>query len=557
MSDPLYRSGGHIVARALSQHGVETAFCVPGESYLEVLDGLYDETGVNVVACRHENGAANMAEAYAKLTGRVGVAMVTRGPGACHAAIGVHTAFQDSTAMVLLVGQVAREHLGREAFQEVDFRQMFGPLAKAVDQPMSAADLPDAMAWAFATASSGRPGPIVLALPEDILREQTDAPDVPPRPVRLAAPDTVQMNSLRALLMDAERPLILAGGGGWQGLTEIGIEAFAALNGIPVCTSFRRMDLLDNRHPLYAGEMGIAPNPALVQRVRDADLLLVVGARIGEMTSQGYTLLDAPVPRQTLVHVHPDPAELGLVYTPDLAIAASVTGFAQAAAHMAPVPGDVKDRWVDWAHAAHTDFLSWASPPGDEGKLDVGHCMKTLDDLLPDDAVITVDAGNFSGWPQRFLTFGGGRRLLGPTSGAMGYSVPAGVAASLTAPTRTVVSCVGDGGFGMTGNELATAAQYGAKPIIIVFNNGQYGTIRMHQEKRHPDRVIATALQNPDFAALARAHGGHGEVVKKTEDFQPAFDRARTSGTFAVIDLRTNPDRITTRATLDAIKGTG
>jgi acetolactate synthase-1/2/3 large subunit len=548
------RTGGQVVARALRAHGVDAAFCVPGESYLEVLDGLYDEKGVRVVTCRHENGAANMAEAYGKLTGRVGVAMVTRGPGACNASIGVHTAYQDSTAMVLLVGQVARAHLGREAFQEVDYHQMFGPLAKDVIQPMSADALSEAVAGAFHTAATGRPGPVVVALPEDLLRDETEAPDAAPLPVRGGRPDPSEMERLRRILADADRPLILAGGGGWHGLTEAGIEDFAQANGIPVCTSFRRMDLLDNRHDCYVGEMGIGPNPKLVRRVRDADVLIVVGARLGEMTSQGYTLLEEDNPKQTLVHVHADPNELGKVYPPALGIAASVTGFAQAVARLTPVD---KARWADWLADARADYEDWRTPPADEGALDLGLCMMQLDALLPDDAVVTVDAGNFSGWPQRYLTFGGGRRLLGPTSGAMGYSVPAGVAAAVTAPERTVVSCVGDGGFGMTGNEIASALQAGVAPLVLVFNNSMYGTIRMHQEKRHPNRVIATDLMNPDYAALARAHGCYGDMVAVTEQFLPAVESALASGKPAVIELKMNPERITTRADLDAIRGRG
>lgn len=554
MTNIKHRTGGQIVAHALAQHGVDVAFCVPGESYLEVLDGLYDETQVRVVQCRHENGAANMAEAYGKLTGKVGVAMVTRGPGACNASIGVHTAFQDSTAMVLLVGQVARGHMGREAFQEVDYHQMFGPLAKAVEQPMSADVLADALARAFHVAASGRPGPVVVALPEDILTEASDVVDATPLDVGVGRPSNGELARLRELLEGAERPLILAGGGGWHGLTETGIEAFAEANGVPVCTSFRRMDLLDNHHPLYVGEVGIAPNPKLLDRVRDADLLIVVGARIGEMTSQGYTLLDEPTPKQTLVHVHPDSSELGKVYTPTVGIACSVTGFAQAAAAMEPVDGS---KWTAWAKEARADCEAWRVPPGDEGALDLGLCMQALEQALPEDAVVTMDAGNFSGWPQRYLSFGGGRRLLGPTSGAMGYSVPSAIAACVAAPGRRVVSCVGDGGFGMTGNELATARLAGVTPLILVFNNGMFGTIRMHQEKRHPDRVMATALENPDFAALAQAHGCFGAMVAKTEDFLPTVEAAWASNKPAVIELRTDPDRITTRATIAAIKGTG
>ncbi len=546
------RTGGQLVVDALLAHQVEAAFCVPGESYLEILDALYDcRDAISVITARHENGAANMAEAYGKLTGKVGICMVTRGPGACNASIGIHTAFQDSTPMIMLVGQVARPHLGREAFQEVDYEIMFAPLAKAVWQVERAEDVPAAMARAFHTALSGRPGPVVLALPEDMLREIAVVDDVPPLTVDQASPDAGDLQRLRHILGDAQRPLMMLGGGGWSAQARSHIESFAGANQIPVCTSFRRNDLFDNNHPCFAGEVAISPNPSLLQRVAEADVLLVVGARLGEMTTQGYTLLDEPKPRQDLIHVHTDAGELGRVYRPVLGICSGLETFATAAAALAPVD---TDRHRQNVKQAHQEYLQGRQPDPYQGALDLGKVMAILHDKIGDDAIITVDAGNYSGWIQRFIPFSKGRRLLGPTSGAMGYGVPAAIAAQVAAPDRLTIGCVGDGGFGMTGQEIATAVQHGLKPIIVVFNNGMYGTIRMHQERRHPDRVIATDLTNPDYAALARANGAFGETVKTTEQFGPALERALQSGLPALLDLQMDADVITTRTTLQAIK---
>ena len=546
------RTGGQLVADAMLGHGVDTAFCVPGESYLEILDALYDARDViKVVTTRHENGAANMAEAYGKLTGRVGICMVTRGPGACNASIGVHTAFQDSTPMIMLVGQVASAHLGREAFQEVDYVQMFTPLAKAVEQVGSAAEVPDAMARAFQTALSGRPGPVVLAFPEDMLREIAVVDDVPPLAIQHAKPGTGELERLHHIIGDAKRPMMLLGGGGWTEQAKTDIQRFAEDNDIPVCVSFRRNDLFDNNHRCYAGEIAISSNPTLVERIGAADVLLVVGARLGEMTTQGYTLLEEPTPKQDLIHVHTDAAELGRVYSPSLGICSGMENFASAAASLAAVSNDARAQHVA---DAHSEFLQGSVPNPYDGALDLGNVMTTLEARLPDDAIITVDAGNSSGWTQRVLRFGKRRRLLGPTSGAMGYGVPAVIAAKIAEPGRMAVCCLGDGGFGMTGQEIATAVKEGIAPIILVFNNAMYGTIRMHQERRHPDRVIATDLINPDYAALARANGAFGETVKTTEEFGPAFERALKSGIPALLDLQTDPDVITTRTTLTAIK---
>jgi acetolactate synthase-1/2/3 large subunit len=554
------KSGGQLIVGALLAQGVDTAFCVPGESYLEILDALYDvRDSLRLMTCRHENGAAFMAEAYAKLTGRVGVALVTRGPGACNASIGVHTAFQDSTPLVLLVGHVRRADIGREAFQEVDFEAMFGPLAKAVRLVHNASEAAEAVHWAFDEAlgklGGGRPGPVVLVLPEDVLRETAsdDAPDsssvtetLPPH----GDVDPGEMERLHNRLALAERPMVLIGGSGWTDKARADFLSFAEASDLAVCTSFRRMDLFDNTHPSYVGEMGIAPNPQLVERFKAADLLIVVGARLGEMTTQGYTLLSPQESRHKLVHVHANASELGHVYPPALGITATVENFCAAVRNLVPVSA----HWAAWRAQARADFQAWKHPGPVPGPLDLGACMTWLDDALPSDAIITCDAGNFSGWAQRFLTFGGGRRYLGPTNGAMGYGVPAGVAAKIACPDVQVVTFVGDGGFGMTGQEIATAQGQGLALVILVFNNAIFGTIRMHQERRFPERVIGTDLVNPDYAALARAHGAFGEVVETTAQFKPAFESALASGKVAVIELRYDADIISTRATLEQIR---
>lgn len=545
-------TGGQLVVDALSTHGVERAFCVPGESYLEVLDALYDvRDRIQLVTCRHEHGAAVMAEADGKLTGKPGICLVTRGPGACNASIGVHTAFQDSTPMILLVGQVDRQHLGFEGFQEVDFRAMFAPLAKWVEQIDRVDKIPSVMARAFYTATSGRPGPVVIALPEDMLREACDTLAAAPYSAVRPSPDPARLEALRTMLGRAERPLMIVGGSCWSDLARERIVQFAEANGLPTVAAFRRHDLFDNRHPLFVGALGLGGDPALVARIKQADLLVAAGTRLGEMMTQGYTLLDWPRPSQTLVHVHPSAEEFGRVYQPDLAIQAEPGAFAEAAAGLDPVDGS---RWRDWAGSARRDYEASRVPPDYGSKLDMGRVMMELDAVLPDDAIATVDAGNFSGWPQRFLRFGGGRRLLGATNGAMGYGMPAAVAAAIQYPERMVVAFAGDGGFGMTGQELATARQFGVAPLALVINNGMYGSTRMHQERRHPGREIANDLINPDFAAMARAMGGHGETVRETAEFGPALQRARESGLPAVIELLMDPDQITTRTTITEIR---
>jgi acetolactate synthase-1/2/3 large subunit len=551
MSKPALRSGGKILVDQLRVHGADMAFCVPGESYLEILDALHDEPGIRLINARHEAGAANMAEAYGKLTGRPGLCLVTRGPGACHASVGVHTAFQDSTPMILLVGQVGRDMVDREAFQEIDYRRMFAPVAKWAAQIDRAERIPEYVSHAFHVATSGRPGPVVLALPEDMLSERVAvanaAPYVPVQPQTSAA----DIAKLRRLLERAQRPLLLIGGPGWTDDASRQIAAFAQANNLPACCSFRRQDAFDNTASVYAGDLGTSGPPALVRRAKEADLLLVVGARLGEMTTQGYTVLDSPEPRQTLIHVHTDADEFGRVFRPSLAIQASSASFAALAVAMAPVDSA---RWAAWTKQARDDYLASLEPTPYNGALDVGRALAGIRETLPKDVIVTVDAGNHSGWPQRYLLFGRPGRELGPTSGAMAYSVPAAVAAKLVYPERLVLCFVGDGGFMMCGQEMSTAVQYGANVITLVTNNRMYGTIRMHQEREHPERVVGTELHNPDFAELGRALGCHGEIVNRTDEFAPALARAIQSGRPAVVELRTDPDLVTTRTTLTALR---
>ncbi len=452
--------------------------------------------------------------------------------------------------MILVVGQVGRRFLGREAFQEVDFVAMFGPLAKDVVQVDAADALSDVMASAYRTALGGRPGPVVLAMPDDVLSDTTGAADGDRCEPETRTPDPVSMERLHHMLGRAERPLMLVGGGGWTDRAKADIGAFASDGNLPTCCAFRRHDIFDNDNPRFVGELGIAPNPDLVARLNEADVLLAVGTRLGEIVSQGYTLFDPGNRRHALVHVHPDPGELGRVFEPDLGIYSGMPAFAAAARALDPVDGG---RWSRWAADLRKSYETDTAIPHVAADLDLGRVMADLRSRLPADAVVSVDAGNFSGWAQRFLRFGAGRRLLGATNGAMGYGVPAAVAAKILHPERTVIACVGDGGFAMTGQELATAVRYGATPVIVVFNNAMYGTIRMHQERSYPGRVVGTDLTNPDFAALARAYGAHGETVERTEQFAPALDRSLAAGTAAVIELRYDPDIISTRARLSHI----
>lgn len=550
------RSGGRILFDALRRHGADTAFCVAGESYLALLDALYKRNDeLRLITCRKETGASFMAEAYGKLTGRPGICMVTRGPGSCNASIGVHEAFQDSTPMILLVGQVPRAHRGREAFQEADFTAMFAPLAKATARIEETHDIPEAVAHAFHTATSGRPGPVVLEIPEDVLSEEANVADVPPVAVTRPRPGAADMEKLRGLLAAASRPLMIVGGSGWTAEACHDITEFAAANGLPVASSFRRQDLIDNDHPCFIGGLGLGMAPSLFERVKQADVILAVGCRLGDATTGGYSLIAAPKPAQSLIHVYADAGELGRVFETDLAIHASIAEFAAAALAMAPLaPAQGPGRWRQWTQTGRDDFLKSLEPDPSDSELDLGRVMTALRQRLPEDAIITLDAGNFAGWPQRFLYYRRFRSQIGPTGGAMGYGVPAAIAAKIVHPDRTVVGFVGDGGFMMTENELATAADCGADPVILVFNNRMYGTIRMHQERRYPGRVVGTSLTNPDFAALARSYGVFGETVTRTDQFLPALERALEAGTAAVIELAMDPDTITTRTTLSAIR---
>jgi acetolactate synthase-1/2/3 large subunit len=544
-------SGGQLVVAALRAHRVDMAFSVAGESYLEVLDALFDAPEIRLVTCRQEGGAAFMAEAYGKLTGKPGVLLVTRGPGACNASIGIHTAFQDSTPMVVLVGQVARHQIDREAFQEVDFRKMFAPLAKWVAQVDMAERVPELVNQAFQVATSGRPGPVVLALPEDMLREHSAAAVVGPyRPVR-AHPGAADLAEMSRLLAAAQRPIMLVGGGGWDDQACRDITKFAEASQLPVCCSFRRQDIVDNRSPSFVGDLGTGASPKLVGRIKEADLVLAVGARIGEITSQSYSLMGIPDPGKVLVHVHAGAEELGRVFRPSLPIQSGMPEFAVAAAALSPVP---TPRWSDWRAAVRSEYEAGLVPTAAGAALDLGKVMTWLRDRLPDDAIVTSDAGNFSGWPNRFLQYRRPGRQLGPTSGAMGYGVPAAVAAKLVHPDRLVVGFCGDGGFMMTGQEIATSMLEGIGPIILVFNNAMYGTIRMHQERRFPGRVVGTALKNPDFLALARAYGVFGASVSRTEEFAPAFEEAAAGKGPAIIELKMDPELITTRTTLSEIR---
>jgi acetolactate synthase-1/2/3 large subunit len=550
-------TGARLVVDALLTHGVERVFCVPGESFLAVLDSLHDETDrIQTVVCRHEAAAANMAEAVGKLTGRPGVAIVTRGPGATHASIGVHTAFQDSTPMILLIGQCAREHLDREAFQEIDYRRMFGQMAKWVAQIDDPKRIPEYLSHAFHTATSGRPGPVVLSLPEDVLSDACEAVAGAPRYKRVAAsPSVAQMDELRRLLEGAQRPMVIAGGSGWTPDACADLRRFVENWQLPIGLAFRFQDTLDNEHPNYAGDVGLGINPALAQRIRDADLLLTLGPRLGEATTNGYTLLDIPKTKQTLVHVHQGAEELGRVYAADLPIVSGMPELAALLAALKPSPG--KLAWDGTAQEAHQAYLDWRKPRQIPGDVQMGEVIQQLRAYLPDDAILTNGAGNYATWLHRHFSYRRFRSQLAPTSGAMGYGVPAAIAAKSMYQQRAVVALAGDGCFMMSAQELATAMQYDLHVIFIVVNNSHFGTIRMHQERHYPNRVHGTGLTNPDFAAFARSFGAHGETVERTEDFLPALQRSMEAKRAAVIEIRMPPEASTPGATLEQIREQG
>ncbi|MCC6887968.1 MAG: thiamine pyrophosphate-binding protein [Hyphomicrobiales bacterium] len=545
------RTGGEILADQLVINGVRHAFCVPGESYIAALDALYGGP-IALTVCRQEGGAAMMAEAAGKATGHPGICFVTRGPGAANAFAGLHVARQDSTPMILFVGQVGRNMREREAFQELDYRAVFGPIAKWATEIDDAARVPELVSRAFHTAANGRPGPVVVALPEDMLSERVAAADVPAFAPIETAPGAAEVEQVRQLLAVAARPLVIAGGSRWSAEASAALMHFVGRFELPLVTSFRRTHIADALHPSYAGDLGSGPNPKLLARIKAADRVLLIGGRLGEWPSQGYTLLDVPVPKQTLIHVHPGIEELGRVYRPHLAVHATPTAFV-AALDRLPTPNE--NRWRDETRAAHADYIAFSEKPtAVPGRVNLGEIVVGLRDTLPPDAVISTGAGNFSIWVQRFYRHRRYGTLAAPTSGSMGYGLPAAVAMQRLQPDRMVVAFCGDGDFLMTGQEFATAVQYELPLVAIVVDNGLYGTIRMHQERLHPGRVIGTELRNPDFAAYARAFGGFGATVETTAEFAPAFEAARRSRKPAIIHVKVDPEAITPGTTLSAIR---
>ena len=545
------RTAAEVLIDQLVIHGARHVFCVPGESYIAALDAMVDRP-LEVTVCRQEGGACIMAEAMGKLTGRPGICFVTRGPGATNASSGLHIAQQDSTPLILFVGQIAREYREREAFQELDYRAVFGSIAKWVTEIDDAARVPELISRAFHVATSGRPGPVVIALPEDMLVERVVATDAPACEPVETSPGPADMRRLQTLLNEAQRPIALLGGSRWSKTACAAMQQFAERFMLPVATTFRRAHLFDPFHSCYAGDLGIGPNPKLLARVKNADLVMLIGGRLGEMPSQSYTLFDIPGPRQTLVHVHPGAEELGRVYRPALAIHATPSAFAAALDDLAPPE---KVAWSVATPAAHAEFIEWTAKPAQvPGAVNLGEIIAGLRDTLPAETIICNGAGNFSIWVHRFWRYRRYGTQLAPIAGSMGYGVPAAIAAKRLMPERTVIAFAGDGDFLMTGQELATAMQYELPVIIVIADNGMYGTIRMHQERHYPARVIGTELKNPDFAALARAYGAFGALVEKTADFTAAFDAALASGKPAVIHLKVDPQAITPATTIDAIR---
>lgn len=544
------RHGGRILADQLRIQGVERVFSVPGESFLAALDGLHG-SGIANIVCRQEGGAAMMAEATAKLTGRPGVLFVTRGPGATNASAGLHVAMQDSTPLVAFVGQIARGHRDREAFQEVDYRAMFGGLVKWVAEVDATERLPEYVARAFSVAQSGRPGPVVLALPEDMLSAEAEVPDRPAVVVpRAAVPD---LDAVIGRLRTARAPLVVAGGPGWSEATARDLAAWAGRHGLPVAVAFRRQDFVDNRAPCYAGDLNVGPNPKLMARLRAADLILALGTRLGDIATGGYAVLDPVRDAPALIHVHPDPDQINTVWSAEIAIpAAAADVIAALAARDDELPG-----WHEAMAEAHADYEAWLTPRETPGAVKLERVIAHLDATLPDDAILTNGAGNYAAFLHRYYRWRQYGTQLAPTSGSMGYGLPAAIAASIAHPGRPVVCLAGDGCFQMTGNELSTAMQHGATPVVIVCDNGRYGTIRMHQERHYPGRVSGTDLANPDFAALVRAYGGQGWVVETQKAFAPALDAALACGTLALIHLQLDPDMLSTGASLSDMGSSG
>lgn len=545
----MIKTGGQALIKALAAHGVEKIFCVAGESYLAALDALVDHPEIQVITCRHEGAACFMAEAYGKLTGKHGICFVTRGPGACNASIGVHTAKQDSTPLILFIGQVAREDRGREAFQEIEFAEMFGHVAKACLRIETANEAAGTVHNAFLTALEGRQGPVVVELPEDMLREEADCKPVPPAMIPASKAEVSFTNSLASVLIAATKPLVIIGGSGWSDDACTKFQNWAEAHGIPVAASFRRQDLIAHTSAVYVGELGTGPNPQLLEAVRQSDLILAIGTRLSEITTQGYTVLKPPNPTQKLVHVFPDVSELGRVYKP--ALSAALTP--QALVESLPT---LDKNWSTHSKNLRTEYLAWSdinAKAPDKFLVDIDGVYQTMLPLLPANTVITTDAGNFSGWTQRYIRYARPMRMLAPTSGAMGYGVPSAIAASIACPGRAVIGIMGDGGFMMSASDIATAMAYGANPVLLLFNNGIYGTIRMHQEMRYPGRTIATDLHNPDFAAYAKSFGANAFKITATSDFAPAFKEALQSKKLSVIELVTSPEQITTGKTLSML----
>jgi len=550
MTQNATRTGGRILVDQLVIQGCDRIFSVPGESFLAVLDALHDTPQIENIVCRQEGGVAFMACADGALTGRPGSAFVTRGPGATNASIGVHVAMQDSQPMILFIGDVDRGMKDREGFQEVDFAAMFAPLAKWAVRIDDAARIPEYVARAYNVAMSGRPGPVVIALPEDMLCEMAHATDRP-RIERIAqAPCPQLMHDLAAHLKTAKAPVAIIGGAGWTPEAARNVQAFAESCGIPVAAAFRRQDAMANDSTVWAGNLGYGPNPKLVARIKAADLVLAIGARLGEATTDSYTLVTPDHPGQTLIHVHPHPEELNRVYRADLAICADMTQFAAALAALqtpaSPSPAGAE---------AHADWRIWNTPTPFDTRVDLGQCVAAMRAQLPADTIICNGAGNFSGWWHRYWPYGGPGTQLAPTAGAMGYGPPAAVAAALRCPDKTVVALAGDGDFMMNGQELATAMQYGCNLLVLVIDNGAYGTIRMHQEREYPTRVSGTALHNPDFAALARAYGGWAATVETTADFAPALTDAMQRQGLRLLHLKTDAERISVGTTISALRG--
>jgi len=547
------RSGAQVLIEALAINQVDRIFSIPGESFLAALDALYDKPSIELITCRQEGGAAYMAEAYGKLTGRPGICFVTRGPGATNASCGLHVAMQDSTPMILLIGQIARKDQDREAFQEIDYRRMFSEVAKWVAQIEDASRIPEYLNRAFATATSGRPGPVVLALPEDMLTDMTAATDARPWQQVEIHPSKDDIEKSIDMLSAAKRPVAIVGGNGWNEQTGRNLQGFAEKSKLAVANTFRCQDYIDHGHDNYIGDLGIGVNPALTDTIKNSDCLLVIGARMGEMTTGGFGLLDIPNPSQTLIHVHAGAEELGHIYQPNLAINATSAAFINNLKNLQLSNDNLESRQT-LLHQARQSFANWSQSITNPGPLQLSEIFTTVEAKTDDDTIICNGAGNNTGWLHRFYRFQKYRTQLAPTSGTMGYGLPAAISAKLMYPQKTVIAFTGDGDFMMNGQELATALQFGANIIVIVINNGNYGTIRMHQEREYPERVIGTDMINPDFCLLAQAYSMHSECVTRTEEFAPAFERAKTSKKSALIEIQIDSDLLTPTSTVTSLR---